>query len=454
MKTPSLVEFEALSAAAEQALSPFSNAEQFARFLPIAEMLATSTIVHECYRNNPANCLLAIEVSHRTGMPVISVTQNLHIIEGKPAWSGKYVIATLNTCGRFDPIQFEFQGEPGSYEYGCRAFTKRTGNDQRVDGEWVTWKMVCDAGWLYEGSPWHSMRDLMFQYRAACFFGNLRAPDVLLGLPTVEEALDIQRGGKAKHGAAQQTEVSLVAAAIAPTTKLSQFAAALRDVAPPPAPVAPLPKPQEPVVQPKVQATSEVVKESESTQPAPAKRARAKKQPASSAPAATAPSLWDNVEQAPVGLVESTTVVPEDTKAEAVADDAVQVTTSAEAIAHAAEPAPPSVTRAPAGGANDSGMSSVQETLDLAVVRELCVRACTAADVAAVAEQLALVTDADRSAAEREVVETAVTFVAEETTHDGMATLMKVFNHISEKSLKDLYRITYNGRAKVLSGLQ
>jgi hypothetical protein len=52
--------------------------------------------------------------------------------------------------------------------------------------------MVKAEGWLAKpGSKWKTMPELMFRYRAAAFFGRLYAPDILMGMPTSDEMLDI-----------------------------------------------------------------------------------------------------------------------------------------------------------------------------------------------------------------------------------------------------------------------
>jgi hypothetical protein len=52
--------------------------------------------------------------------------------------------------------------------------------------------MVKSEGWLQKtGSKWQTMPELMFQYRAASFFGRLYAPDILKGMQTVDEVKDV-----------------------------------------------------------------------------------------------------------------------------------------------------------------------------------------------------------------------------------------------------------------------
>jgi len=62
----------------------------------------------------------------------------------------------------------------------------------------VNWAMVKAEGWYDTKdkngkfiSKWRTMAELMFQYRAASFFGRLYAPDILNGMHSVEETVDI-----------------------------------------------------------------------------------------------------------------------------------------------------------------------------------------------------------------------------------------------------------------------
>jgi hypothetical protein len=47
-------------------------------------------------------------------------------------------------------------------------------------------------GWYSKaGSKWKTMPELMLRYRAAAFFGRLYAPEILMGMKTVEEIEDV-----------------------------------------------------------------------------------------------------------------------------------------------------------------------------------------------------------------------------------------------------------------------
>ncbi len=53
--------------------------------------------------------------------------------------------------------------------------------------------MAKAEGWVDKsGSKWKTMPELMMRYRAAAFFGRLYAPEITMGMHSVEEIVDIQ----------------------------------------------------------------------------------------------------------------------------------------------------------------------------------------------------------------------------------------------------------------------
>jgi hypothetical protein len=53
--------------------------------------------------------------------------------------------------------------------------------------------MAKREGWATKsGSKWATMPDLMIRYRAAAFWGRLYIPELLVGIQTQEEVLDVQ----------------------------------------------------------------------------------------------------------------------------------------------------------------------------------------------------------------------------------------------------------------------
>jgi len=176
-----------------KALSTFANQEGFEQAQRMAVALSKSSIIPMAYQNNVPNTLVALEMAGRIGISPLMVMQNLDVIKGKPSWSSSFIISALNSCGRFSPIRWEVVGEdPKREDYKVRAITKSLEDGQELKGVWITWDMVKAENWLNKsGSKWRTMPELMFQYRSAAFFGRLYAPDILKGMHSVEEIIDI-----------------------------------------------------------------------------------------------------------------------------------------------------------------------------------------------------------------------------------------------------------------------
>ncbi|MEG2463333.1 MAG: recombinase RecT [Acinetobacter sp.] len=219
------------------------NLEAFELSQRVAKMLSTSTLVPEQYRAvtkikagkdsngnwqyrdeaNPSglsNCVIALNIANRLNADALMVMQNLYIIEGRPAWSSQFIMAAINSCGRFSSLRFELKelGEK-EVEYqetqwnngrknivtkkikindmSCFAWVEEKGS-VGLDGKPVilkssviTVEMAVKEGWYQKnGSKWQTMPEQMLRYRAASFFGRVYAPELLMGLKSEEEERD------------------------------------------------------------------------------------------------------------------------------------------------------------------------------------------------------------------------------------------------------------------------
>lgn len=153
-----------------------------------AQAAAAVDFIPEHYKNKPANCLIALDKAEHLNMPLLDVMQNTHVIHGKLGWSAMFVIAAINSCGRFSPLRFAFVGEKGMLSRGCVAWAYDKADGERLEGSEVNLKMAKDENW---GSKWKTMPEQMLMYRSATFFGRIYAPDVMLGMRTVDEVEDI-----------------------------------------------------------------------------------------------------------------------------------------------------------------------------------------------------------------------------------------------------------------------
>jgi hypothetical protein len=173
--------------------SVFSDMQAFEDAQRRAKALASSTLIPPQFQGQQgfANCLVALEIANRMRMSPFVVMQNLHIIHGRPSWSSSFIIAMVNCCGRFSPLRFELSGQGDSL--ACYAVAKDLASGQELKGPIITMAMAKKEGWATKsGSKWLTMPELMIRYRAAAFWGRLYASDLLLGLQTQEEAIDVQ----------------------------------------------------------------------------------------------------------------------------------------------------------------------------------------------------------------------------------------------------------------------
>ena len=222
-------------APATTALSNNTGVFQFNNFndaMNAAQVLANSTLVPKDYRftyevkkgygyeattewvnnqNAAANCLIALNMANRMGYDPLMIMQNLHIIEGRPAWSSQFIIAAINACGKFSPLRFEIMNHGMTdVEYietywenkkkqtrqiktqvenvSCVAWAIEKDTGERIESAKIDMVMAVKEGWYQKnGSKWQTMPDQMLRYRAAAFFGRIYAPEILMGIYSSDE---------------------------------------------------------------------------------------------------------------------------------------------------------------------------------------------------------------------------------------------------------------------------
>lgn len=157
-----------------------------------AKLLASSSLVPKEYHGNIANCTIAMNMANRINADPLMVMQNLHVINGRPGWSAQFLIATFNTCGRFSAIRYEWVGQPGTDSWGCKAWAVELATGQKLEGAPVTIEIAKKEGWFSRnGSKWQTMPAQMLMYRAAAWFIRAYAPEIAMGMHTVEEIIDM-----------------------------------------------------------------------------------------------------------------------------------------------------------------------------------------------------------------------------------------------------------------------
>jgi len=212
----------------------FGTLQSFELMQRAAKLLCSSTLVPTSYQaqivkrdkfgnvksttENPsaiANAVVALNMATRLGADPLMIMQNLYVIEGRPSWSSQFIIAAINGCGKFSPLRFTLEplGEKTvefveTYwennqrlsrtlavdiaDIKCVAWAIEKASGERLESPPVTIEMAVKEGWFTKnGSKWQTMPEVMLRYRTASFFGKLYAPELLMGLKTMEEEQDV-----------------------------------------------------------------------------------------------------------------------------------------------------------------------------------------------------------------------------------------------------------------------
>ena len=170
--------------------SIYQNQNSFEFAQRQAKSLCQSQLVPSQYQgqNGLPNCLVALEMSKRMNLSPLVVMQNLNVIHGKPSWSSQFITSNIINCRRFKNFDYIVQGKDESLTVQCQAI--RVEDNKLVKGTAVSMRMARQEGWT-KNPKYSSMPELMLRNRAATFFGRQYIPDLLLGVQTSEEVIDI-----------------------------------------------------------------------------------------------------------------------------------------------------------------------------------------------------------------------------------------------------------------------
>ena len=211
---------------AEFALTPVGQqVKQFEVMQRMGQMYSTSTIVPEAYRGNIGNCIIALDIAMRMKLNPLMCMQNLYVVQGNPAWSSKFLIATINMSGKYSALRYRKRvlGKVGKVKYNdlewtkgvdgksrkttvvkefdgsdidnveCVAYATELATGEVLEGDPVSIELAIKEGWYTKsGSKWVTMPQLMLTYRAAAFWQRAYCPEISMGFMTAEEVQDIQ----------------------------------------------------------------------------------------------------------------------------------------------------------------------------------------------------------------------------------------------------------------------
>lgn len=175
----------------------FGTSQGFQMMQRVAKALSMSTLVPKQYQNNIPNCIVALNMANRIGADPLMVMQHLYVVHGNPSWSSQFLIATFNSCGKFSSLRYQWVGTQGKDDWGCYATAVELSSGEVLHGAVVTMDLAKKEGWVDKsGSKWKTMPQQMLMYRSAAWFVRAYAPELAMGLHTVEESSDIEETPK------------------------------------------------------------------------------------------------------------------------------------------------------------------------------------------------------------------------------------------------------------------
>ncbi len=164
----------------------------------VATLFAKSEMVPKHFQGKPESVFVVLHMALRLHVDPMMLMQNTYMVHGRPGMEAKLKIGLANRRGPFTgPIQYRMEGE--GKDRRCTAYATHSKTGELCEMT-VDWKMVEAEGWdkdkqFRDGSgtqksKWNTLPDLMFRYRSASFLISVYCPEVVLGLPSVDELED------------------------------------------------------------------------------------------------------------------------------------------------------------------------------------------------------------------------------------------------------------------------
>lgn len=163
--------------------------------MEFARILAGSGMVPDCYRKQPGNVLVAVQMGAELGLPPMQSIQNIAVVNGRPSLWGDGLLAVVIAhpeCESVDEMDLAEIGAGGS----ATCVVKRRGHAPHAETFSIADAKA--AGLWGKKGPWSQYPNRMLQLRARGFACRNKFPDALRGIQSAEEARDIPTGHRSQ----------------------------------------------------------------------------------------------------------------------------------------------------------------------------------------------------------------------------------------------------------------
>ncbi len=168
-----------------------ANPQAYVHLQRVAKMYAACDFVPDHCKRNVANCAVIVRIANRLGVDEVFMMQRVYpTSKGKWGMEAQIPIGLANSRGIYrGGIQYKLEGEGDTRKctaYGVRA---DTGDIESCE---CSIAMAKKAGWYgKDRSHWPLYPDHMLKLRSATWLIREHHPELLCGLETVEEIVDV-----------------------------------------------------------------------------------------------------------------------------------------------------------------------------------------------------------------------------------------------------------------------
>ena len=172
--------------------------QTFAQWMQLAEMMAASSLVPKEFKNQPGDCLVAMQMGSAVGLNPFQAIQSIAVINSRPCMWGDAVLGIVWASGLCEDIEetddrsiatcsVKRKGKPTPV---VRRFSMENAKTAKV---WLPGRDNNPGKWISlseRSGPWQSYPERMRQMRARSWALRDAFPDVLKGLHIREEVED------------------------------------------------------------------------------------------------------------------------------------------------------------------------------------------------------------------------------------------------------------------------
>lgn len=167
----------------------------------LAQFIAQSELVPKGYQGRPADVLVAIQYGMEVGLPPMAALHSIYVTNGRPSLWGDGFLAVIMASPLYkdhdeyfivDGERREFLTAADMTKDETMAVTTfwRTDSARPRTATFSVAKAKKAGLWTKQG-PWTNYPDRMLMFRARGFSGHNAFPDVLRGIRSAEEVIDM-----------------------------------------------------------------------------------------------------------------------------------------------------------------------------------------------------------------------------------------------------------------------